>query len=49
MYGMLKSHVQHTSGQFIYVEGQIFALSSQIGNMMMKQQQQQKGSKSKSK
>ena len=28
MYGMLESHVQHTSDQFAYIQGQITALSS---------------------
>ena len=33
MYTMLDSHVQHTTDQFAYVQGQITALSSQIGDL----------------
>ena len=44
MYGMLESHVQHTSDQFAYIQGQITALSSQIEDMLMEQ-----GSESESK
>ena len=40
MYGMLEIHVKNTSDQFIYVEGQITTLSSQIDDMMIKQQRQ---------
>ena len=32
MYTMLDSHVQHTTNQFAYVQGQIIALSFQIDN-----------------
>ena len=39
MYGMLESHVQHTTDQFTYVEGQVIALSFQIEDMMMEQRQ----------
>ena len=35
MYGMLESHVQHTSYKFAYIQGQITALSSQIEDMTM--------------
>ena len=49
MYGILESHVQHTSDLFTYVEGQITTLSSQIEYMMMEQRQQQEGSNAKSK
>ena len=45
---MLESHVQHTSNQFSYIEGQITALSFQIENMMMEQWQQQEGFESES-
>ena len=38
---MLESHVQNTTDQFTYIEGQITAISSQIDDMMMEQQQQQ--------
>lgn len=48
MYGMLESHVQHTSDQFTYIEGQITTLSSQIEDMMMEQRQQQGGFESES-
>ena len=37
MYGMLESHVQHTSDQFAYIQGQIIALSSQIEDMTIAQ------------
>ena len=37
MYGMLESHVQHTSDQFAYIQGQITALASQIEDMTMEQ------------
>ena len=37
MYDMLESHVQHTSDQFVYMQGQITMLSSQIEDMMVKQ------------
>ena len=33
MYGMLESDVQHTFDQFVYIQGQITALSSQIEDM----------------
>ena len=39
MYGMLESHVLHTTDQFTYVEGQVIALSFQIEDMMMEQRQ----------
>ena len=35
MYGILESHMQDSSTQFTYIQGQITALSSQIDNMMM--------------
>ena len=34
MYGMIESHMQHSSTQFTYIQGQITALSSQIDDMM---------------
>ena len=37
MYTMLDSHVQHTTNQFAYIQGQITALSSQIEDMSMEQ------------
>ena len=37
MYTMLDSHVQHTTTQFAYVQGQIIALSSQIEDLSMAQ------------
>ena len=37
MYTMLNSHVQHTADQFAYIQGQITALSSQIGDISMEQ------------
>ena len=37
MYGMLESHMQHSSTQFTYLQGQITALSSQIDDMMREQ------------
>ena len=41
MYGMLESHMQHSSTQFTYIESQITALSSQIDDMMRDQQLQE--------
>ena len=35
MYTMLDSHVQHTTTQFAYIQGQITALSSQIEDLSM--------------
>ena len=35
MFTMLDTHVQHTAGQFAYVQGQITALSSQIDDLSM--------------
>ena len=35
MFSMLDTHVQHTAGQFTYVQGQIIALSSQIDDLSM--------------
>ena len=35
MYTMLDSHVQHTADQFVYVQGQITALSSQIDDLFV--------------
>ena len=35
MYTMLDSHVQHTTDQFAYVQGQITALSSQIDDLFV--------------
>ena len=35
MYTMLNSHVQDTVTQFAYIQGQITALSSQIGDLSM--------------
>ena len=37
MYCMLESHVQQTSDQFAYIQGQITALSSKIKDMSMAQ------------
>ena len=34
MYTMLDSHVQHTTSQFAYIQGQITTLSSQIDYML---------------
>ena len=35
MFTMLDSHVQHTTTQFVYVQGQITTLSSQIEDLSM--------------
>ena len=35
MFTMLNTHMQHTAGQFAYVQGQITALSSQIDDLSM--------------
>ena len=37
MYGMLESHMQHSSTQFTYIQRQITTLSSQIDDMMRDQ------------
>ena len=37
MYTMLDSHVQHTTDQFAYIQGQITAISSQIEDLFMEQ------------
>ena len=37
MYNVLDSHVQHTTDQFTYIQGQITVLSSQIMDMSMEQ------------
>ena len=37
MYTMLDSHVQHTTAQFAYIQGQITTLSSQINDLSMDQ------------
>ena len=34
MYRMLESHMQHSTTQFTYIQGQITALSFQIDDMM---------------
>ena len=49
MYGMLETHMQNTTNQYTYIEGQITRLSSQIDDMIMEQRQQQEGSESESK
>ena len=40
MYGMLDSHIWHSTSQFTYLEGQITALSSQIDDMMRNSRQE---------
>ena len=35
MYGMLEIHMQNTTNQYTYIEGQITRLSSQIDDMIM--------------
>ena len=35
MFTMLDSHVKHTATQFVYIQGQIIALSSQIKDLSM--------------
>ena len=37
MFTMLDSHVKHTATQFVYIQGQIIALSSQIKDLSMAQ------------